>query len=104
MTGEVEEYNQRQYALMRRALLAFERGESDLCQLINVLKSLLCALQCAAESWKGSFQEEWWTLEQVYAVALDRGQDPMAGENGAMVRQAVARLKDLVAENVAGSE
>ena len=54
------------------------------------------------EEWKEAFQSEWWTLEQVYAVALDRGQDPMSGEGGAMVREATARLRDLLADGAAG--
>ncbi len=99
MMDEAKEYDQRQYVLMRRALAAFERDESNLGQLISTLKSLLCVLRSAQESWKEEFEGEWWTLEQVYSVALDRGQDPMSGENGAMVREAIARLIGLVAQN-----
>lgn len=103
MIERPNEYDLRQYELMRKTLSSFDKGETDLPDLIATLDALLAALEDAPEDWRKAFQAEWWTLEQVYAVALDRGQDAMAGENGSMVQGAVARLKDLVAERAVRS-
>lgn len=103
MTERQNEKDLRQYGLMRKTLSLFEKGETDLPGLIATLDALLAALEDAPEDWRKAFQEEWWTLEQVYAVSLDRGKDAMAGENGSIIQGAVARLKDLVAEHAVGS-
>lgn len=102
MNWHPTEYDARQCMLIRRALSAFEDGELELSSLIMTLDSLLATLEGSPEEWKRAFQEEWWTLEQVYAAAIDRGQNPMDGENGQMVRSAVARLKGLVSESASG--
>lgn len=41
--------------------------------LIDDLRSLAEALEFPSRSWKDDFMSEWWTLEQVYAVGIDRG-------------------------------
>lgn len=104
MSWRPTEYDSRQCDLMREALSSFERGECELPALISFLDASLAAMESAPTKWREAFQVQWWTLEQVHAVALDRSEDPMADENGQLVRRAVARLKHLLSEGAVGSQ
>jgi hypothetical protein len=93
-------YDKRQYNLMIEHLRRFEEGASDLSSLIGGLDALLECLEAPDEEWKQRFWSEWWTLEQVYAVALERGQTELSAEEQALVNQAVNNIKQLLAERV----
>lgn len=93
-------YDRRQYNLMLEHLRRFEEGASDLSSLIGGLDSLLECLEAPNEEWKQRFRNKWGTLEQVYAVALDRGQTELSIEDEALVNQAVRNIRQLLAEQV----
>jgi hypothetical protein len=94
------EYDKRQYDLMAEHLRRFEEGSSNLGTLVAGLDSLMACLEAPDQEWIQRFRSEWWTLEQVYAVALDRGKTELSAEDEALVNEAVAKMKQLLAERV----
>lgn len=91
------DYDFRQLTLMEEQLSQFESGEIKLPHLISGLKSLRGCLRTIDEGWKKKFTGQWWTLEQVYAVALDRKKTAFSLEDLALIKEAVTNLKTLVA-------
>ena len=92
----MSEYDRRQYRLILDRLGAFAHGRITLRMLIDDLRSLAEALEYPSKSWKEDFMSEWWTLEQVYAVGIDRGD--LAGaqaKNQELVGQTVKTLTQL---------
>jgi hypothetical protein len=78
-------------------LEAFPRGAISLRKLIEDLRSLVEALELPSPAWKDEFIGEWWTLEQVYAVAIDRNElDHLPTESQELVDTAVASLREMV--------
>ncbi|WP_151810167.1 hypothetical protein [Acinetobacter sp. TUM15366] len=71
------EHNERQYNLMLDMIFEFKKEKIGIKQLILSLKSLFHALESVPESWKNSCNEEWCTLETVYALALDRQEESL---------------------------
>jgi len=57
---------------MQLQLDQFEAGTITLSHLIAGLNALLACVRTLGKDWKDAFTSEWWTLEQVHAVALDR--------------------------------
>lgn len=96
----MSDYNQRQYRLMLDRLTAFDSGLLQIDALVNDLEGLLHALEGVAPSWKQTFLEYWGDLEQARAMALFRGSDMIEEEAMEHVRDAVARLKLLVLEQI----
>ena len=95
----VIEYDRRQYDLMLDRLRAFTRGAVSLRKLIEDLRSLAEALEDPPLGWKEDFLSDWWTLEQVYAVAVDRDElDNLSAESQVLIDGAVAALKRVVVE------
>jgi hypothetical protein len=92
----MSEYDQRQYRLMKQCIEGFENGNLNLRVLINSLRSLLDVLQEARQEWKTSFRSEWWILEEVYAVASDRGQTHLDQEGQNLVYEAIDKMKQLL--------
>jgi hypothetical protein len=101
--------DKRQYKMMMEQLERFEEGKIDLGSVIASLETLLTSLQAAEKAWQDAFRSEWWTLEQVYAVALDQqergvGVDAEAiigdPENQKLITEAVENMKGLLAEQI----
>lgn len=90
------DYDFRQLCLMEEQLSQFESGKIELPHLISGMKSLRDCLRTIDEHWKKTFTGEWWTLEQVYAVALDRKKSTLSLEDLSLIRDAIANLKALV--------
>jgi predicted RNA-binding protein with EMAP domain len=89
---------------MRNRIEGFENGQLDLGRLINDLHSLIAALEHPTDDWKQRFLADWWTLEQVYAVAIDRNElDRLPKQNQGLLLQAVAALKQLVLEAISSA-
>ena len=90
------EYDQRQYQLMAKSVQQFKEGELDIYNLISIIEALLDVLQMADEKWKDDVRNEWWTLEQVYAVAVHKGQTTLSPEDIDLVLEAVENIDTLV--------
>ena len=86
----------RVYLRMKDCIDVFERGEIELGYLVREIEALKDSLEETDDRWREAFHNEWWTLEQVFAVALDRGKDPLTPENARLVEEAVGRMKDLL--------
>src|SRR5436309_3455032 len=95
------EHDQRQYELMSVAIQQYEDGTINLPSLVSGLEALLASLEAADRGWVERFRSEWWTLEQVYAVALDRGQTELSAEEEAEIGTAIANMRRLLADRVA---
>jgi hypothetical protein len=93
---KMSEYDQRQYQLMRQCIEDFEIGNVNFRVLIDSLKGLLNVLQEVEEEWKASFRSAWWTLEEVYAVALDREQNCLSNEDEKLIYEAINEIKQLL--------
>ena len=90
------EYDQRQYQLMAKSVQQFKGGELDIYNLIRIIEGLLDVLQMPDEKWKDDVRNEWWTLEQVYAVAAANGQKYLSTEEINLVNEAVENIEILV--------
>ena len=91
----MSEDDRRQFALIVDRIIQYESGNLELGYLVRDIEALLNTLQDAEQGWRESAHEEWWTLEQVYAVALDRGQDTLTTESKVLVDEAITNLKAL---------
>jgi hypothetical protein len=96
MTDTDYDYDLRQIDLMASQISRFETGDVSQSQLINDLDSLLSCLKTVDQNWKNSFKSEWWTLEQVHAVALDRKQASLPPDSKALLTEALGNLKKLI--------
>ena len=94
----MNEFDQRQYELMRKCLRGFEIGNVDLRALINSLRSLTNALQTPNEEWKKKFMQEWWTLEEIYSIASSREQNYLSKADSNDVYNAVDNMEQLLEE------
>lgn len=85
---------------MRSLLLDYEEERVSLGDLINTLEALLSVLEDTPETWKERFKSEWWTLEQVYAVNLDRNQGALklTQQEQGLIAETLASLRKLLAE------
>ena len=77
----MKDSDDRQYQLINSYIKEFEEGKLNLRSLIQTLSGLLESLTTTDPKWKDAFQSEWWTLEQVYAVAIDRGEAKLGLES-----------------------
>ncbi len=60
----------RRHDLARRVIADYRTSKISLKRLIDDLDTIWSDLE--ASGWRDEFRGHWWTLEQVYAVALDR--------------------------------
>lgn len=98
MALALSERDLRQLERMKERLFLFERDEIRLQALISDLDFLIDSFESAEPSWLESVREEWSTLEEVYAVNLDRGVAvDMDRESEGLVDRAVHKLFELVA-------
>lgn len=83
---------------MEQYLQQFDNNNLTLDRLINVLDALLETLQNPDEEWKENFRTEWWTLEQIYAVACDRGETKLNLDSQNLVYETIENMKNLLKE------
>lgn len=90
--------DRRQLALMADRLAGFRVGEVSLRHLIEDLNSIWSELEISGD-WPDRFRSHWWTLEQVYAVAVDRDQvDQLPADLHVLVGEAVDAMSFLLDE------
>lgn len=100
---KISEYDQRQYQLMVKRLRDFENGVITLASLINDIDALLRSLEEPDEAWVDLFWIKWFSMEEVYSVALDRGDSRLRPEEQSVIKEAVRNLKDLLQQKVVPS-
>ena len=92
----------RPYLLIRKCLQQFDNNELTLDRLIHELEVLLETFPNSDEKWKEKFKSEWWTLEQVYAVACDRGETTLNPESENLVHETLNNMKELLKDVTQG--
>lgn len=93
---KMNEFDQRQYELMRKCISGFEIGNLDIRVLINSLRSLTNSLQAPNNEWKNKFLQEWWILEEIYSIASSKEQDYLSKEDSDDIIDAVNNMKQLL--------
>ncbi len=86
------------YSLIGKCLQQFDNNELTLDRLIHELEVLLETFPNSDEKWNEKFRSEWWTLEQVYAVACDRGETTLNPESENLVYETLENMKNLLKE------
>lgn len=94
----MDEMDCRQTESIRRALDAYDRGQLDLRGLISNLEMILAALAHLPGGWRDAFRHQWGILEQVYSVAVVRGQPVGSAENATLVAPALRKMRAMVDE------
>ena len=79
----------------RRSLAGYRAGRLSLQRLIDDLDTVWNNLD--PSDWRVAFRGHWWTLEQVYSVALDRGEvESLPPSSVAAIDEAVVALEHLL--------
>lgn len=92
------DYDLRQLRRMRERIEWFENQKIGLGSLIGDLGALLDCLEATDGEWKDRFRRQWWELELVYAVALDRKLERLPAQSQAIVDDAIRAMKSLLDE------
>ncbi len=64
------------------------------------MEALSAALEHPAPDFLKNFHEQWFDLEQVFAVALDRRDEDVVADNNELIQRALEVLSSLVAEQL----
>jgi hypothetical protein len=89
---------------MRDKLAEFQSGKLSIGNLVDSLSALLDNVEEASPQWREAFKTHWWTIEQVYAVGIDRGNlNALPSESRSLLTEAVEHLWQLVEQALAGS-
>jgi hypothetical protein len=85
-----------QYQLMKKYIEEFEDRKLRLDELIKNLEEIIESFKITEQKWKDLFHSEWWTLEQIYAVALYREEKILDTESHNSVYEAIDNMKSLL--------
>jgi hypothetical protein len=86
----------RQWQLIRDLLDSFEKGETDIGNLVADLNALWAALPEEPQDVRREVRGHWWTLEQLLAIGLDRGDlAAVIAENRSVLDDTVRELRQL---------
>ena len=96
----MSDYDRRQYKMMLELLNAFDARSVGLEKIIADLEALLRLLEDTDKVWKRAFHKQWVVLEEVYAVALDRGLKQLPPDSQKLVEDATQGLRQLVQERI----
>lgn len=95
MTGEGIAADEQLRGVARSALGEYRVGRISLRKLIDELDLVWSRLE--RSEWSDEFRGHWWTLEQVYSVALDRGEiDSLSSEYLSAIGEATDALEGLL--------
>jgi len=87
--------DQRLHLLASTSLTGYRSGAVSLRRLIDDLDAVWNRL--ISTQWSEEFRGHWWTLEQAYAVALDRGEiEALPADVKADIEGAVGELERLL--------
>jgi hypothetical protein len=87
---------------IERCLASPPQTIESLGRLVAELETLSAQLETTNEAWKLRFQDQWATLEEVFAVALDRRAAVLDKEGTDLVTNAFTNLGSLVNEAITG--
>lgn len=85
---------------MLERLVAFEAGNLSAHSLVNDLEGLLSALENADKSWRQAFLQSWGGMEDVRAVAIDRGGKLLSRKDTQEFHDLAREIKALVPQKV----
>lgn len=88
--------DQRHLLRMRDAIESYYAKQMAFGRMINNLETLLGLLEHASEDWRDKFLHEWGKLEDILAVAADRGQPSLIDENEKSINEALSRLLAMI--------
>ncbi|QYO67756.1 hypothetical protein [Leptolyngbya sp. 7M] len=86
------------YKLIEKYIGEFEAEKLPLGNLIDSLQTILDGIEDNRKEWVDAFRGEWWSLEQVYAAALDRGETSLNFESRNLVHETIHNMKLLLKE------
>lgn len=90
----ITEYDSRQLRKMKHQLASFTAGDLPLPGLIGDLEFLLNAMESMPIEWKRSIHEQIATLEEVYAITLDRGLGHVDDLGISLIKEAIKNLDE----------
>lgn len=95
MSCESQDRDQRSCVLAVNMIVDYKAGKISLKRLVDGLDDVWNYLDVF--TWSEEFRGRWWTLEQIYAVALDRGElDSLSPESLVALEEAIAGIKSLL--------
>lgn len=84
---------------MKQVIDTYKLGNLVLSQLISNLRFLLNELSDSiTNEWKQKFYEEWWTVEQFFAVGRDKGETDQVIASYAEVEQSIEAMYNMLVE------
>lgn len=99
----MSEYDLRQLRLMRDALQRYDRSNTvleKLSHLLAHLEALVHVLELVDEHWKFRFLGKLGVLDEVYAVAVDKGRTTLTADDVQLVSRALEEIEKLVSERL----
>jgi hypothetical protein len=95
MSGDDITPDQRLRALATDVLADYKAGKISLRRLIDDLDTVWDGV--TPSDWSDEFRGHWWTLEQIYATALDRGElDSLSSASLVAIEEATIGLETLL--------
>jgi hypothetical protein len=84
--------------LIAQKMASFRAGEASLRELVDYLNSVWNDIP--PSEWRDVFRGHWWTLEQVYAVAVDRDElYALPSDAASDIRDALEGIESLLETN-----
>jgi hypothetical protein len=83
---------------MQLSLGSYPASVSSLGRMVAELEALYALLGGRDDTWKKRFYEQWASLEEVFAVALDRKTETLDEEGDRIVCAAISELRVIVDE------
>jgi len=94
--------NIRHLGLMQEALEQWNGSKvKELGRLVRQLEALNGSMIDTTKDWDEQFEKRWMLLEEVYAIALDRGSEEIDRLEGNLVHDAILGLLNLVRAKIA---
>ena len=96
----MSEYDQRQYQLMLTNVDTRIDNMRALLKTINNLNGLICVLEEKDIDWTTQFMNEWWILEELYAVKDYEGNDSLNNNDLKIINNSLQKIKILINQKV----